>query len=500
MAREKRFFRVWSVVVVVFLCFQAAIRAAEYHVDAAVGDDARSGAEAQSPETPWASLARAAQEVRPGDRVWVHEGVYTGGLSVTTNGAADAPIVFSGVGKVVIRNTRTLPRQLRPVKGLSGVWSVPDPGPVTAIFEDPKTCRILIEMYRAVKGREELGKKHGGPVFFYDSDARVLYLKPFTKPTDPANKELIVSRLGTALSVRGDYVAVEGFRVEFAGGAVYLGGSHDTARRIWAYHCGAGFNLAGPGATVEYCVVQACRGGIQAGVDCIIRNNTFYGTRTPGVGIPPHASGRILNNIFWCGGVSGGNLHASKGIPEGLVMDHNVWRKYSNSRGRMSLYVGETLVDSLSELRKLGQGQHSLQVAPLFVRPDPVNPDFTLQTRAAGYPVDSPCINAGTPPGTDIGAMQVETPVPEALTVRKAGKGVRVRWKLPYLSDTIIAGFYVYRSGASDQTFKEVARIADPAAREFVDPAAQAGFRYYVTSYRPGGLIQSEPSAAVEVK
>ena len=152
------------------------------------------------------------------------------------------------------------------------------------------------------------------------------------------------------------------------------------------------------------------------------------------------------------------------------------------------------------QLLELGFGRNSLQSPPSFVQPGGPEADFALQTRAGGYAADSACINAGTPPGTDIGAVPAHTPVPEGLAAEKTDEGVRVHWNLPYLADTIIAGFYVYRREASEEAFNEVVRIADPGAREFLDPAGRSGLEYCVSSYRPGGAVQGEPSAAVGVK
>jgi len=479
----------------------AQVTALEYHVDSSRGDDGRTPLEAQNAQTPWASLQRAAEAVKAGDTVWVHEGTYPKGVVVSADGSAEKPILFSALGKVIVRNSRELPKELQQVEDIAGVWAVSDPGPVSAVFENPDTCPVLIEVYRPVKGLDELSKKHGSPKFFYDAKAKKLYLKPFTAPLDPAEKRLIVSRLGTALHATGSYVTFEGFRVEFGQAAVYLAGHHNTARRIQAYHCAAAVNLAGRNETLEYSVILACGGGITAGPDGTIRNNTIYGTRSAGLGINESTSGKIVNNIFWAGGVSGPNLWVG-GVPQaGLMMDHNVWLKYSNPRGRMNIRWGpDKTFGRLVELRAAGYGQHSLQLEPLFVSTERGKEDLHLRTRAQGFAVDSPCINAGTPPGTDIGAFPAPTPVPQRLKAEKTANGVHLHWQLPYLSDTIIDGFYVYRRAGTARPFERLATLADPGAREYVDTDGKAGHEYEITTYRPGGTVESAPSGVVTAR
>jgi len=267
------------------------------------------------------------------------------------------------------------------------------------------------------------------------------------------------------------------------------------------YHCGGAFQLTGRGSTLEYSVVQACASGFGAGQDCTIRNNTVYGTRAAGLGLSQHSTGTVVNNVFWTGGVSGGNLHAGTVPGKGLVMDHNVWLKYQHARGRVLMYWGKgKQIRSLRGLQETGFGQHSLNIEPLFISTDAAKPDLHLQTRAAGYAVDSPCINAGTPPGTDIGALPVPTPTPEGLKVTRTGKGVRLAWRLPWLADTIVDGFHVYRRTGAAGEFGKVASVADPQARAFVDPTGQAGHAYRLTSYRPGGTVESKSSATVTAR
>ncbi|HEY3418586.1 MAG TPA: hypothetical protein VGM23_17050, partial [Armatimonadota bacterium] len=221
------------------------------------------------------------------------------------------------------------------------------------------------------------------------------------------------------------------------------------------------------------------------------------GTRGGGVGLGDIDNGVLVNNILITGSCSGGNMGSGKAQPN-LVMDCNIWGKFSNYKGRISMsYAGKPL-SSLADLQALGFEQHGLQSDPLLVnatlRP---GADFFPQTRAAGYPLDSPCVNGGLPAGTDIGALPVETPVPRELTIGKAPKGATLHWSLPWGTDGIIDGFAVYRRTGAEP-FKKVATVANPAAVDYTDPDGKPGCEYQLTSLRPGGTIESIPSAVAK--
>lgn len=72
--------------------------AATYHV-APGGSDGNDG----SAGDPWATLQHAADEVRPGDTVLVHDGTYVG-FQIETDGTAANPIVFRALGANVVVN------------------------------------------------------------------------------------------------------------------------------------------------------------------------------------------------------------------------------------------------------------------------------------------------------------------------------------------------------------------------------------------------------------
>ncbi|HYE94845.1 MAG TPA: right-handed parallel beta-helix repeat-containing protein [Rubricoccaceae bacterium] len=72
--------------------------AATYHV-APGGSDSNDG----SASAPWATLQHAADEVRAGDTVLVHDGTYVG-FQIETSGTAAAPIVFRALSLNVVVN------------------------------------------------------------------------------------------------------------------------------------------------------------------------------------------------------------------------------------------------------------------------------------------------------------------------------------------------------------------------------------------------------------
>src|SRR6188768_2376470 len=65
------------------------VAAAEYHV-AKDGDDAAAGSSA----APWLTLKKAADTLKAGDTVTVHEGVYREWVNPVNGGTAAAPIVY----------------------------------------------------------------------------------------------------------------------------------------------------------------------------------------------------------------------------------------------------------------------------------------------------------------------------------------------------------------------------------------------------------------------
>src|SRR5690606_23073788 len=98
---------------VVFSGHQAL--AASYYFSQSTGDDSRSAAQAQHPDTPWKSIDKlnaVFHTLKPGDVVYFKRGdVFYGTIEVTKSGSPGNPIVFDAYGtgaKPVITSLITL--------------------------------------------------------------------------------------------------------------------------------------------------------------------------------------------------------------------------------------------------------------------------------------------------------------------------------------------------------------------------------------------------------
>src|SRR5215468_10421164 len=70
-----------------------------YHVDAKAGDDAGDG----SAHKPYKTIARAVKRLRPGDTLYLHNGVYFEAVALSVAGTAAAPITIrSAPGELAV--------------------------------------------------------------------------------------------------------------------------------------------------------------------------------------------------------------------------------------------------------------------------------------------------------------------------------------------------------------------------------------------------------------
>lgn len=89
---------------------QSTYVSATYHVDkdSPVASDANPG----SPDMPWKTLMRAgkATELKPGDTVLIHSGVYRESMAITVSGEPGKPVVFAAApgAKVVIKGSELI--------------------------------------------------------------------------------------------------------------------------------------------------------------------------------------------------------------------------------------------------------------------------------------------------------------------------------------------------------------------------------------------------------
>ncbi|MBB1286143.1 hypothetical protein HRH25_17295, partial [Flavisolibacter sp. BT320] len=76
--------------------------ATDYYFSSTIGDDSRSSAEAQNPNTPWKTIQKLNAffpNLKPGDNVYFKRGdVFNGTIRVNRSGSSGAPITFSAYG------------------------------------------------------------------------------------------------------------------------------------------------------------------------------------------------------------------------------------------------------------------------------------------------------------------------------------------------------------------------------------------------------------------
>jgi hypothetical protein len=112
----------FSMIVVSFVCFGIACPGAEFHV-AADGQSKGAG----SKESPW-DLQTALNNqsgIKPGDTVWLYDGVYRGGFECRLNGSKDAPVTLRAAsGERVIIDCRPRDEKDSGIFNLNGDWTV----------------------------------------------------------------------------------------------------------------------------------------------------------------------------------------------------------------------------------------------------------------------------------------------------------------------------------------------------------------------------------------
>ena len=108
---------------VIALWAPAFARAATYHVDAAKDDDA---ANAQTPETAWRTIGKAARMLQAGDTVIIHDGVYNEVLTPANSGKESAPITYKAADGAhpIIRTLKDATLQIndKDYLTLDGLW------------------------------------------------------------------------------------------------------------------------------------------------------------------------------------------------------------------------------------------------------------------------------------------------------------------------------------------------------------------------------------------
>jgi hypothetical protein len=233
----------------------------DLHVDAAHGDDTRDGLSA---DHAWSTLQHAADEVRPGDTVWVHPGVYRGAVRLYAKGTAAAPIVFRTTE--IARNRVVVTDAHWAIRSGERKWTLEDAGlglysvplewdmPARVLYDD-----VDLFPYASVAKLKALattsdapGPRHG---YAFDPAAHRLYVRlhpdgRYGSP-DPNQHVMAVApptglqREGTLVGAPQHYcigvlqpgdahVVFDGFTFETPGVAgVFTEANQVTVRRCW---------------------------------------------------------------------------------------------------------------------------------------------------------------------------------------------------------------------------------------------------------------------------
>jgi len=94
--------KTFTVALVFFLSAALSARATKYYFSSTSGDDSRTATQAQSPSTPWRTLAKLnaiSSGLKAGDTVFLQCGnIFPGPLRINASGASGAPIVVTSYG------------------------------------------------------------------------------------------------------------------------------------------------------------------------------------------------------------------------------------------------------------------------------------------------------------------------------------------------------------------------------------------------------------------
>lgn len=275
------------------------LRAATYEVaqrDSQASDDGPG-----SFEKPWKTLAKAAAQVKPGDKVIIAGGVYRESVVVKASGTARRPIRFEAApgAEVVLTGADQL-HGWRAVEGKKHVYSIAWPyrfigWSKNMTHPDDEYHRLIGRCEQvAIDGyllRQVLEPGQVAPgSFFVDVSNQVLQAWDF------GNRDLnqVFAEGSTRqeiLRVEGDFVEVCGLHFRFAAnmaqhGAVVLSGRHDLLEDCVIEDMNAsGATFAGEQLTVRRCVFRD-NGQIGFGAngahgmlftECVVENNNTKG-------------------------------------------------------------------------------------------------------------------------------------------------------------------------------------------------------------------------------
>ena len=246
-----------------------SLEARTWHV--AIGDHSASDSSAGDPERPLKTISKAAESVKPGDRVIIHGGIYREKVLVKNNGTAQEPIRFeSAEGEHVLLTGADLLNGWKQVKGEHPIYAVP--WAHRFITWKPSMAHPDNEYHRVI-GRCEQVIINGYILrqvlsftalspgsFFADLTNKTLFVWD-TANRDPNKAHVEASVRQEILRVEGDYVQINGLNFRYAANMAQHGA----------------VVLAGRFSTMEDCVIESMNssGASFQGEDAVVRRCTF---------------------------------------------------------------------------------------------------------------------------------------------------------------------------------------------------------------------------------
>lgn len=242
------------------------VSAATYHVSQqpAAADDGPGSA-----EHPWKTIAKAAQSVQPGDRVFIHAGVYRETAVCKTSGASNAPIRFEAApGESVVMSGADVLGDWQRSEASKPVFAAAWPHRFNG---HTKSMTHPDDEYHQIVGRCEqvmidgfllrqvLHAEQLAPGAFY-ADVERQTLLAWDIGNRDLNKVFVeASTRPLILRVEGEFVQVCGIRFRYAANAAQHGAVEWAGRHGLLEDCVLEWmNASGASFTAEDIVVRRC--------------------------------------------------------------------------------------------------------------------------------------------------------------------------------------------------------------------------------------------------
>jgi parallel beta-helix repeat protein len=187
-----------------------------YYFSTNSGDDSRSVAQAQSPSTPWRSLAKLNQvfpQMQPGDSVLFNRGeVYYGAIVAGASGSAARPIVIAAYGQGY---DPVISGFSRPVGWKAGV--------ATGVWQAPcESCGVRVNMVTLKNVAQPMGRYPNSGWLTVQSHIANTSITDNSLPggTDWAGAELVIRKNRFAID-RSSIVSQQGGTLAYKGSGYY---------------------------------------------------------------------------------------------------------------------------------------------------------------------------------------------------------------------------------------------------------------------------------------